>query len=361
MKKGFIPSPPKISPIERIKQDKINADNIMRNIIKPYVLHFLKSKEIRKSFGSENKDKIFYIISFPRGKDGLLFIILCNLAHISYSLNKGYIPVVDLQNYDNQYLDPGTLHNENSWEYYFDQPMGYTLKDIKNGKNIIISNKLQMPHLQYKIDFYIFNSSQRLSYFRNIFKSYIKFNKTTSDFLSKEYRNILADKKRVLGVLCRGTDYLLKRPAGHPRQPDPVEVIDMAKKIMSEKNCYYIYLATEDEEIYSLFKENFGDKLLINSQKRLAAKELDKIQYISQIESGRERDKYLLGLEYLSSLNLLSKCSCFIGGRTAGTIGVYLMTSGFEYDYIWDKGFYPSPSILNNVTKKFKKIFDWTV
>jgi hypothetical protein len=64
-------------------------------------------------------------------------------------------------------------------------------------------------------------------------------------------------------------------------------------------------------------------------------------------------DKYLSGLEYLSSLNILSKCPCFIGGRTAGTIGVYLMTDGFEYDYTWDKGFYPQKSnaFFNKWTK----------
>jgi hypothetical protein len=347
----LIPPPPKFPLAERIHQDKITVDNIVRNIIKPYALYLLKSKETRKSLGSENNDKIFYIISFSRGKDGLLFIILCNLSHISYSLNRGYIPVVDLQNYDNQYLDPGTLYKENSWEYYFEQPMGYTLNNIKNSKNIIISSQLQMPHLKYKIDFYIFNNPQRLLYFRNIFKTYIKFNKTTNDFLSNEYKNIMADKNKVLGVLCRGTDYLLKKPAGHPRQPEPSEVIDMAKEVMSEKNCCHIYLATEDEEIYNLFKKNFGDKLLTNSQKRFGAEELNNIQYISEITGGRERDKYLLGLEYLSSLNLLSKCSCFIGGRTAGTIGVYLMTEGFEYDYIWEKGFYPLPSAFDGIIK----------
>jgi hypothetical protein len=151
----------------------------------------------------------------------------------------------------------------------------------------------------------------------------------------------MAGKKRVLGVLCRGTDYLLKKPSGHPRQPDPIEVINMAKKIMDEKNCSHLYLATEDEEIYTVFKRHFGGRLLVNSQKRYRTNELNNLQYISQIQDRRRRDKFFSGLEYLSSLNILSKCSCFIGGRTAGTIGVYLMTGGFDYDYTWDRGFYP--------------------
>jgi hypothetical protein len=341
MKHGFIPPPPKISFITRAAQDKITPDNIMRNIVKPYILYILRKKEYKKSYGNEHKDKTFYVVGFPRGTDGLLFIILCNLSHVSYALEKGYIPVVDLQNFDNQYLEPGNFGKNNSWEYYFDQPMDFRLDTIKNSKNIILSNRLQMPNLNYKIDFYIFKNQERLLYFRKIFQTYIKFNETSGNFMSEEYTHIMTGKERVLGVLCRGTDYLLKKPSGHPRQPEPVEVINMAKKIMTEKNCSHLYLATEDEEIYNLFKQNFDGRLLTNSQKRYTADDLNNLQYISQIQDRRERDKYFSGLEYLSSLNILSKCSCFIGGRTAGAIGVYLMTNGFEYDYTWDKGFYP--------------------
>lgn len=341
MKKGFISPPPGISLLKRITQDKITIENLSRNIVKPYIIYLLRRKEYKKSYGDENRDKTFYVIGFPRDKDGLLFIILCNLSHISYALEKGYIPVVDLQNYDNQYLEPESFGKDNSWEYYFDQPMGFTLNTIKKSKNIILSNKMQMPNLDYRIDFYIFGNQERILYFRKNFHTYIKFNKTTTDFISNEYEHIMAGKERVLGVLCRGTDYLLKKPSGHPRQPDPIEVIGMAKKIIDEKNCGYLYLATEDEDIYSLFKKNFGNRLLINSQKRYTSSELNNVQYISQIQNRRKRDKYFSGLEYLSSLNILSKCTCFIGGRTAGTIGVYLMTNGFEYDYTWDNGFYP--------------------
>jgi hypothetical protein len=354
MKQGLIPPPPKLSLLKRITQDKISAENLTRNIIKPYLLYVLRKKEYKKNYGDENKDKKFYIIGFPRDKDGLLFIILCNLSHIAYSLNKGCIPVVDLQNFDNQYLDPGALHKDNSWEYFFDQPLRFTLNDIKKSKNIILSNKLQMPNLDYRIDFYIFKNPERLLYFREIFQTYIKFNKTTADFISGEYNHVMAGKERVLGVLCRGTDYLLKKPAGHPRQPEPVEVIAKAKNIMVKRNCSYLYLATEDEDIYNLFKQNFGDRLLINSQKRYTAGELYNLQYISQIQDRRNRDKYLSGLEYLSSLNILSKCPCFIGGRTAGTIGVYLMTKGFEYDYTWDKGFYPQTNTGGFIKKPGK-------
>jgi hypothetical protein len=355
MKPVLLHPPPKMPLLKRITQDKITIENLTRNIIKPYILYLLRGKTHKKSYGVENGDKTFYRIGFPRDKDGLLFIILCNLSHISYALNKGYIPVVDMQNFDNQYLEPGSLYKNNSWEYFFDQPLGFTVDGIKQSKNVVLSSRLQMPDLNYKIDFYIFETPELLSYFREIFQTYIKFNKAAGDFISNEYNHVMAGKERVLGVLCRGTDYLLKKPAGHPIQPEPLEVVEAAKKIMSEKKCNYLYLATEDEEIYILFKQNFGDRLLINSQKRYRASDLNSLQYLSQIQDRRKRDKYFSGLEYLSSLNILSKCPCFIGGRTAGTIGVYLMSKGFEYDFTWNKGFYPLAS-ADSYSKKTGKV-----
>ena len=43
--------------------------------------------------------------------------------HIRYALSKGWLPVVDMQNYANPYLPPEKLGKENSWEYFFEQPL----------------------------------------------------------------------------------------------------------------------------------------------------------------------------------------------------------------------------------------------
>jgi hypothetical protein len=152
--------------------------------------------------------------------------------------------------------------------------------------------------------------------------------------------NCIIGANKVLGILCRGTDYLLKKPKHHPIQPEPEEVIKKAEEVIKEQKCDKIYLATEDQYIYNLFKIYFGDLLLQNNQRKFERSDLDNVQYLAQIGFDREQDKYLTGLEYLSSIYLLSKCSCFIGGRTSGTIGVHLLSDGFEYDYTWNLGSY---------------------
>ena len=109
---------------------------------------------------------------------------------------------------------------------------------------------------------------------------------------------------------------------------------------MVAQKLNYIYLATEDQDIYELFQTEFGEILLTNKQDRFSQSELAKIPYLYQVKHNRENDKYLLGLEYLSSMHILSKCHSFIGGRTRGTTGVLLMTDGFEYQYIWNLSMY---------------------
>jgi len=302
-------TPPPLRPFyKRIRKEQMHPNYLIRNMIRP-INNLFKGIERKTSYGEENPDKTFYVIGFPRDKDGLLFC---------YALEHGHIPVIDQQNYNNQYLNQKTLFNENSWEYYFLQPSGYSLNDIKKSKNIVLSNKLQMPNKKYTIDFYIFEDKKRLDYFRNLFSKYILFNEETKKHILNTYNSIFSGKTNILGVLCRGTDYLRKKPGGHPVQPEPVKVINKAVEIIEKYQCNYIYLATEDQEIYNLFKTEFKEKLISNEQRRFSRNDFKNLDYISQIMNSNKEENYSLGLDYLSSIYNLSKCDYFIGGKTSG-------------------------------------------
>ena len=60
----------------------------------------------------------------------------------AYAVKQGYIPVIDMQNGRNTYLEEGKVGRENAWEYYFEQPCGYRLADIRDAKNVILSDGL---------------------------------------------------------------------------------------------------------------------------------------------------------------------------------------------------------------------------
>jgi hypothetical protein len=299
----------------------------------------VKNREKQTSYGIENPDKTFYITGVADTRGGLFWLMLFNLNRIAYALQQGWIPIVDWQNQPNQYLEKGCLYKENAWEYYFEQPCNYNLNSIKHSKNVIQGiGSLSVDNLI--LDCYIEINDEYFPYLKKIFKQYIRFNEFTYNYIDKEYKTVLKGKNKVLGVLCRGTDYVLRKPEGHPIQPEPEKVIKKAKEVMNDKHLDYIYLASEDQEIFELFRKEFGEKLLTNKQERFTKQELANVTYLYQIKHEREKDKYLLGLEYLSSMYLLSKCHSFISGRTRGATGVLLMTDGFDYQYIWNLGIY---------------------
>jgi hypothetical protein len=335
---------------------KLRPDRAVKSLLWR-MIHFArkyKYRERRISYGDENRDKTFYIIGFFDYTCGLFGLISHVLKHIIYTEKFGYIPIVDFQNYDTQYLDPGSLGKENAWEYFFEQPFGYSLCDINKSKNIILSTKTSNPRARVlNFDINLSDSRELQKYYNGLFQAYIRPNKTTRNYLAVDEGKIFTENRKLLGILCRGTDYVHKKPAGHEIQPDPKDVIIKAKEIIKKYNCTHIYLATEDQDIYDLFERNFGNMLLSNGQDRFSSGELKDVQFLAGVGKKRERDKYFLGLEYLSSVNILSKCSCFIGGQTTGTFGVYAMTKGFEYDYVYNLGKYPiqQPTLRSEVKK----------
>ena len=106
---------------------------------------------------------------------------------------------------------------------------------------------------------------------------------------------------------------------------------------MDKYRCTYIFLATEDQEIFNDVKRYFGDKLLALDMTRYVT--LGK-QNINDMCSERNNDKYLKGREYLLSIWLLSQCNCLVAGNVGGTHGALLMSPGYDYSYVFDLGLY---------------------
>lgn len=300
-----------------------------------------KNRERKTSYGPENASKTYYVIGQTDLSCGLWWITNKVLMHLAYADEKGYIPIVDLLNYHTQYHNSDEIGKVNVWEKFYEQPADVNLDYISNSQNIIISDKRAAPAKKYLMgntDFY--TDPNRLNYFRILYHKYIKFSKPTLEYLEGVRLSIIPANARVLGVLCRGTDYLQKKPRNHPVQPDPSVVIEMVKHVLCDKCCEYVFLATEDNDILDLFRNEFGEKLLYINQKRISAEDMKDEIFVINISASRTNDRYTMGLEYLSATYILSKCNCFIGGRTGGTKGVLLMSDEFEYKYIFDLGLY---------------------
>ena len=263
--------------------------------------------------------------------DGLFAIYLSLCSYIIYAEKCGYVPVVDLKHYQNQYFKDNREYRDNTWEYFFQQPAKITLDEIPTDSDIKIfgSNDYMvnesisfLPNDLPKSP----NKPANIKYEKEFFNK-LKFQPEIENFLTESTRSILGNEKNVLGILYRGTDYLALKPYGHAIQPNIDDVIQKIIEYKEKYNINKIFIATEDLCAYEKFKQKFGDMIIDNPQYKIETKQSKR--YLSEIindESTIRKDhSYKLGKEYLRSIYILSKCKYFIGGRTYGTIAVYLL------------------------------------
>lgn len=286
--------------------------------------------------GKENLNKTFYVIRRRDYYCGMFSLVLTNLVRIDEAIKKGFIPIVDMQNDFNIYLAQDKIGKENSWEYFFEQPAGYSLEDISRSKNVIIGSGA-VPHMFPYLDVkFLLGETGELEYWRKLVKKYIVLNDKAKEYVDAEYSRLFTKEDKVLGVLCRGTDYVQGKPKNHPIQPTPIQAIEKTKEIFVEQKCSKIFLATEDALVFEAFKNEFGDKLITN-----------KNEFIAYQGGSIGKERYNLGggtvqsgMEYLATIMLLARCSCLCAGCVSGTVGALLFTKGYEYIYLFDLGIY---------------------
>ena len=166
----------------------------------------------------------YYIIRRQYEHTGLMARYGIFAGHVRYALSKGWLPVVDMQNYPNSYLAPEKLGVENSWEYYFEQPMRLGLKTAYDGENVILSDGgANLPRPDTAGMGLFENRDNVLTEWSMLLKlGLLKVKPALMEEIAAVRQKLFAPNDRVLGVLLRGTDYVAKRPHNHPTPPHRV-------------------------------------------------------------------------------------------------------------------------------------------
>lgn len=293
-----------------------------------------KWRECKKSFGNENENKVFYVVRRANAKVGLFSIVLTSLGYIRYAIEKGYTPVVDMRNYNHYYS--GTDGDAgNMWELYFEQPCGYGLETIFKSKKVIMGNGLVLGEVDYP-DAQIAYDDEQISFWKNWTKQYLKIKKNILAEADTLFKDMFAGN-RVLGVLARGTDYVNAKPANHPIQPTPEQLMEKIDEVVTEKKCTKIYLATEDKGIFEKFRKKYGDMIIAPDVDRYETEGKENINEVRRIQGS---DDYTVTKNYLITIILLARCNCIVAGNTSGTIGALLLNKEYEYKYIYNLGLY---------------------
>lgn len=292
-----------------------------------------KWRERRVSYGTENPDKIFYVVRRAGSKVGLFSLVLTSLGYIKYAVDHGYIPVIDMGNEDNTYMQQD--RKGNVWEYYFEQPCGYTLDDIRHSRHVIIGNGIIDGRVPFPRED-IAHNDEELKKWKAVADRYLIVRPEIRQEADELWKR-LSGRKRVLGVLLRGTDYVNSRPKDHPVQPTIEQAIDKMDEVLTSQEFQKIYLATEDAGIYQELCNRYGEKIVSMDVERYIT---DKTENINDISVKKSTNKYQMGKDYLINILVLSKCDYLLAGNAGGSQGALLFRDTKSAKYIFDLGRY---------------------
>ena len=286
-----------------------------------------------------NPKKPTYYMIRPRYLDsGLFYNVVISLGYIKYALTKGWIPVIDMQNYPNPNLSPEKLGKENSWEYYFEQPLRVGIEEAYNAENLVRCGYAAKPRPDITMSFYE-NVNNTLTKWRMMVElGLLKVKQELVEEAIATQKKLFAPTDRVLGVYLRGTDYLSFKLYGHPVPPPPEYAAGIVNLKLKEWNCNKIFLSTEDKNIVQFFKDAFGELCVTIDREYVDYNDQKKL--ITKYQIDRENDAYLQGKEYLMEILLLTMCTSFVTARSFGSVGVMMLGKGFENTYVFNLGRY---------------------
>ena len=242
------------------------------------------------SFGSKNKNKIFYVIQRSPG-GGLFSNVLFVINHLYIAKKFNFIPAIDMENYPTIYNEKNSIQKTfNAWEYYFEPVSKYSLKEIYKSQNVIITTK-ETNNIKFFEGY-----TNLLSDHRNIFLEYIKIKK----FLTKEkdiFFNQHFKNHNVLGVHFRGTDY--KTMERHPLPATKKQICQNIDLLIKKYKFDKIFLVTEDRNYYKFLTKKYSN--IINFSKILTNKK--QLFFEDNIKNIR----YKIGKENIINMLLLAE------------------------------------------------------
>lgn len=234
------------------------------------------------------------------------------------------LPVVDMERHRTHYSEAGPIYEtQNAWEYYFQQPAeigvakALTLGALDNGgcctgKFTDLHSKLPLGQVIPPPDV-----EERG---RKLVQKYVR---VRAEIMAKADAIIPPGiHDRIIGVHVRGTDM---RQAVFPCHPVPdvaVAYLEQARLLDSIHRFQFVFLATDEFENVQLFRDVFGERLIITAAHRVSRGREAGMDYRWLCEAERPNHRYLLGEEVLLDVLLLARCGHFVCGMSSLTQAV---------------------------------------
>ncbi len=284
-----------------------NSINVMRS---------LSWVQKHVSYGKKNKNKTIFLIDTSTDDVGLVDIIKLVCYYKNIALEHGWIPVVKLDCFPNQYLRED---GENMWEYFFEPISEISVSEAMESSDVISMRENGQLFHQIEVNPFVRKYSQIMmdnSFLRNNFS----LNEDVYSYIVRHMPTQCTDDSlRVLGVIMRGTDY--RRSAVLTRgeidiNAIPEDVINRVHELDKIRGYDYIFVATEDAEYFNIFKQEFGKRMLYLEQKRVWYNDLLAEKAVSELLEVSGDINFVK--QYLTVIYTLSKCNGLLVSRNCG-------------------------------------------
>ena len=187
-----------------------------------------------------------------------------------------------------------------------------------------------------------------LNHFVLCHKAQINLDILQPEFVSElsEYADFLMSDRKVLGVLLRGTDYIVANFKGSFSPVSIEDSIDYIRDKITKEEYDKIFVATEDSNFLDMMLESFPGKVFTISQQRFSVSDFKDVKYISDLEKKRNTGvSYLNSVEdatinYFYAMYMLSRCESLVSN---------CMCNGVNIAVSFNDGKYKKTEILSEI------------
>lgn len=284
-----------------------------------FIMH-MKGKQGKAPSRKNLSDSPYYIIRRNPPGAGFFSNYLYVASHICYALEKGYKPVVDMENYETLYSENRPINGtKNSWEYYYRQPKDVSLKEAYDSNDYILSgfdyHGEYMPFSETKGTF-VLDKGQKLERLEEVISGYMMYNSTTEAVVNSKtaaiFDNLNGDE--IIGVHVRGTDKRHEN-AGHYIAAQFDKYFGVIDEICKCNHVKKILICTDEEEAINAFKVKYREMVITTDSFKATQGNEEGLHFQNDVGI-RENHKYKLGLEVITDMELLTKCTYLVFGHS---------------------------------------------
>jgi hypothetical protein len=313
---------PHEEPMDRYEQGIMTYDEIMS---------FLFLFSDYRNPGEENPDKKFFVMDAYYGNLGLFALFAKAVCVAKYAKSRGFIPVIRILRSEHSFYSD--FKNDDIWDKFYNQPEGYTIEEVLRSKHVYFAPGFYNGTIQ-EILMNRVSEETTLSWPDGIYNSRVKA------YLDEKEKIFLPYPDKTLGVLARGTDYVNTHLHNHAIHASKEMICEKIDELLAEREeLAYIYLATEDALYCEYFKERYGEKIYFTDQKRFVTKPGEMLAEHHRADKEKS-DGFTMGVEYILSIYLLSKCNSLIASGGCAGVGEAIKENGGQYrsTFVFDLG-----------------------